>query len=168
MAARLAKLHLRVTNIRRDTLHKMTTILAKTKRVIGIEDLNISGMMKNHCLAQAISDLGLFEWRRQLTYKAVWYDCQIVIADRFFPSSKRCHECGTINSNLTLSDREWVCQECGVIHNRDFNASKNLEYVAVSLMETQNACREISSGVVAIPRETDFVEAGKGQEYGLS
>ena len=160
---RLARLHIRVANIRRDILHKMTTTLARTKRVIGIEDLNITGMMKNHCLAQAISDLGLFEWRRQLTYKAAWYGCRIVIADRFFPSSKRCHECGAINHDLTLADREWACMECGVIHDRDFNASKNLEYVAVSSTATQNACGEASSGVAVMPCETGFVEAGKRQ-----
>jgi putative transposase len=164
-ADRLSRLHARVANIRRDTLHKMTTTLAKTKRVIGIEDLNISGMMKNHCLAQAISDLGLFEWRRQLTYKAAWYGCRIVVADRFFPSSKRCHECSAINSGLTLSDRNWACMECGVIHDRDFNASMNLEHVAVSSTETQNARGETSSGVVARPRETGFVEAGNRQVF---
>ena len=163
--SRLSALHSRVANIRRDTLHKMTTTLAKTKRVIGIEDLNISGMMKNHCLAQAISDLGLFEWRRQLTYKAAWYGCKIVVADRFFPSSKTCADCGAVNFKLTLSDREWACMECGVIHDRDFNASMNLEYVAVSSTETQNACGEASSGLVARSGETGFVEAGNRQEF---
>jgi putative transposase len=164
-ANRLSRLHARIANIRRDTLHKMTTTLAKTKRVIGIENLNISGMMKNHCLAQAISDLGLFEWRRQLTYKAAWYGCQIVVADRFFPSSKRCHECGGINAGLTLSDREWACMECGVIHDRDFNASMNLESVAISSMETLNACGGASSGVIARSRETGSVEAGNRQVF---
>src|SRR6185369_5498025 len=87
-ARKLARLHYHISNIRKDTLHKITTNLAKTKRVVGIEDLNVSGMLKNHCLAQAIADLGLGEWRRQMEYKGEWYGCRIQYADRFFPSSK--------------------------------------------------------------------------------
>lgn len=133
---KVARLHLRISNIRKDTLHKMTTALAKNKRVVGIEDLNVSGMMKNHCLARSIADLGLFEFGRQLDYKGNWYSCKIVIADRFFPSSKMCSVCGEINENLTLADREWTCGGCGTTHDRDHNASVNLEFVAASLTET--------------------------------
>lgn len=132
--AKVARLHYRISNIRKDTLHKMTTTLAKTKRVVGIEDLNLSGMMKNRCLSRSIADLGLFELRRQLEYKGGWYGCKVVLADRFFPSSKTCSECGEINENLTLADREWTCA-CGVLHDRDMNAAKNLEIVAVSSTE---------------------------------
>jgi transposase len=113
-----------------------TTHLTKTKSCIGIEDLNVSGMMKNHCLAQSIADLGLGEWRRQLEYKGKLYGCGIVLADRFFPSSKLCHICGCIKDDLTLADRTWVC-DCGAIHDRDFNASKNLEKLAVSKGESK-------------------------------
>lgn len=133
--SQLARLYARISNIRKDTLHKITTVLAKTKRIIGIEDLNVSGMMKNRCLARSIADLGLFEWRRQLEYKGKWYSCLIRIIDRWFPSSETCHICGEINENLTLVDREWDCP-CGVHHDRDFNASKNIECVAASLSET--------------------------------
>lgn len=133
--AKVVRLHYRISNIRRDTLHKMTTTLAKTKRVVGIEDLNVSGMMKNRCLSRSIADLGLFELRRQLEYKAGWYGCKIVLVDRFFPSSKTCSVCGEINENLTLADREWTCA-CGVLHDRDMNAARNLEIVAVSSTET--------------------------------
>jgi putative transposase len=133
--SRLVRLYAHISNIRKDTLHKITTILAKTKRIIGIEDLNVSGMMKNRRLARSIADLGLFEWRRQLEYKGKWYSCLIKIIDRWFPSSKTCHVCGEINENLTLADREWTCA-CGAVHDRDFNASKNIEYVAASLTET--------------------------------
>jgi putative transposase len=133
--SKVAKLYYKISNIRKDCLHKMTTILAKTKRIIGIEDLNVSGMLKNHKLARSIADLGLFEWRRQLEYKGKWYGCLIKIIDRWFPSSKTCHICGEINENLTLADREWICS-CGIHHDRDFNASKNIEYVAASLSET--------------------------------
>lgn len=79
-------------------------------------------MMKNHCLAQAISDVGLFEFRRQLSYKSDWYGCIIVVADRFYPSSKTCNVCGCINDKLTLSDRTWICS-CGEVHGRDYNAA---------------------------------------------
>jgi len=138
---KLAKLHYKVSNIRKDTLHKITMKLAKTKRIVGIEDLNVSGMMKNRCLARSIADLGLFEWRRQLEYKGRWYACLIIPVDRFFPSSKTCHVCGEINENLTLADREWYCSGCKTHHDRDYNASKNIEYVAASLSETQNDLR---------------------------
>ena len=137
-ARRLSKLHYKISNIRKDTLNKMTTVLTKTKSCIGIEDLNVSGMMKNHCLAQAIADLGLGEWRRQLEYKGKLYGCGIALADRFFPSSKLCHICGCIKDDLTLADRTWVC-DCGAIHDRDDNASKNLEKLAVSSTDRINA-----------------------------
>lgn len=135
---RLARLHRKIANIRKDTLHKITTHLTKTKSCIGIEDLNVSGMMKNRTLARSLSDLGLYEFRRQLEYKAKWYGCGIAVADRFFPSSKKCHVCGRINDQLTLADRTWQCR-CGAVHDRDFNASKNLEAVAVGSTETLNA-----------------------------
>jgi putative transposase len=137
-ARHLAKLHYKISNIRKDTLNKMTTHLTKTKSCIGIEDLNVSGMMKNHCLAQSIADLGLGEWRRQLEYKGKLYGCGIALADRFFPSSKLCHICGCIKDDLTLADRTWVCV-CGAKHDRDFNASKNLEKLAVSSTDRINA-----------------------------
>jgi putative transposase len=135
-ADRVADLYYRISNVRKNTLHKMTTTLAKTKRVVGIEDLNVSGMMKNRCLSRAIADLGLFELRRQLTYKGGWYKCKIVPVDRFYPSSKLCSVCGEINENLTLADREWTCDGCGTKHDRDHNASVNLEHVAASSSET--------------------------------
>jgi putative transposase len=134
--SKVIKLYYKISNIRKDCLHKMTTILAKNKRIIGIEDLNVSGMLKNHKLARSIADLGLGEWRRQLEYKGKWYSCLIKIINRWFPSSKTCHICGEINENLTLADREWNCSGCGIRHDRDYNASCNLEYVAASLSET--------------------------------
>ena len=132
---KLARFYFKISNIRKDTLHKMTTVLAKTKRVIGIEDLNVSGMLKNRKLARSIADIGFFEFRRQLEYKGNWYGCQVVPVDRFFPSSKTCSVCGEINEKLTLAHREWYCEECDTHHDRDFNASCNLEFVAVSSTE---------------------------------
>jgi putative transposase len=165
-AKRVAKLHWRIANVRSDTLHKLTTELTRTKSVIVIEDLNVSGMLKNHSLARAISDLGLCELRRQLEYKGEWNDCLIMTADRFFPSSKTCSECGWVNEDLRLSDREWACLDCGCIHDRDHNAAVNLEnwgvhsLLAVSSTERLNARGEEGSGRDSGCGETDLDEAG--------
>jgi len=143
---RLATTYARISDIRKDALHKATTILAKTKSVIVIEDLNVSGMMKNHNLARAISDVGMYEFRRQLEYKSVWYGARIVIAPRFYPSSKTCSGCGNIKHDLKLSDRVFVCDKCNLTIDRDLNASINLSRLAVSSTESENAClrREIT------------------------
>jgi putative transposase len=129
---KVAFLHYRIANIRSDAIHKATTsIVAKTKpkesrpSVVVIEDLFVSGMLKNHNLARAISDVGFGEFRRQLTYKTEWNGISLLVADRFFPSSKICSACGAINDKLTLSMREWTC-DCGAHHDRDRNAAINL------------------------------------------
>lgn len=145
-AKRLAKVHLQIANIRKDSLHKITTHLTKTKSKIVIEDLNVSGMMKNRRLSRAISDIGLFEFRRQLEYKGKWYGCEIILADRFFPSSKSCSSCGWIKKDLTLADRTFVCDSCGLEIDRDLNASLNLESYTVSSTGI-NAYGEESSGL---------------------
>jgi putative transposase len=125
-ADRLAKLHARIANVRSDALHKLTTRLAKGFKRVGIEDLNVSGMLANHILAQRISDMGFGEFRRQLTYKCEWYGSELIVADRFYPSSKTCPQCKAINSGLTLSDRFWVCPKCHAWHDRDRAAAENL------------------------------------------
>lgn len=125
-ARKLAKLHYKISCIRKDTLHKLTTFLTKTKSKIVIEDLNVSGMMKNRKLSRAIADLGLFEIRRQLDYKGKWYGCEIVVADRWFPSSKKCSSCGSLKNDLQLSDRVYEC-DCGLSIDRDVNAAINLK-----------------------------------------
>ena len=124
---------MRIANIRRDTLHKITSsIVAKTKsheqrpRVIVLEDLNIKGMLKNRTLSRAISDVGLHEFRRQIEYKAAFAGVEVKIVSRWYPSSKTCSCCGWIDENLTLDDRVFVCVECGYVADRDYNASKNL------------------------------------------
>jgi putative transposase len=134
---RLARMHLRIFYIRQDTLHKLTTHLAKSHSKIVIEDLCVSGMMKNRRLARAIADVGMFEFRRQLEYKCQWYGSQLVVASRRFPSSKKCSGCGHKKKELSLSEREYECEECGLKINRDLNAALNL--VTVSLPETLNA-----------------------------
>lgn len=123
---RIAKLHAKIANIRQDTLHKLTTYLAKNHSQIVIEDLNISGMLKNGKLAKAIADMGFYEFRRQLEYKCKLYGSELIIADRWFPSSKTCSNCGWHNKELTLSDRTFECQQCLISIDRDWNASLNL------------------------------------------
>jgi putative transposase len=123
----LARAHTRVANIRKNALHQATTYLTKTKSAIVLEDLNVSGMMQNHHLAQSIADVGLQEFRRQLQYKGQWYGCEIFLADRFFPSSKQCSQCGTVKDSLGLGQRTYHCENCGLVIDRDWNAAINLE-----------------------------------------
>jgi len=145
-AQRLGKLHCKVANQRANTLHHLTSRLAKTKAVVVIEDLNVSGMLKNHHLAQAIGDVGFYEFRRQLTYKAVWYGCRVVVASRWEPSSKTCSGCGWVDEDLTLADRTFQCQVCSRVLDRDLNAALNLAQLAGSSSDSQNACGEESAG----------------------
>jgi putative transposase len=142
--ARLARLHGRIANIRKDSTHKLTTRLTKTYRVIGIEDLNVRGMAANRCLARSIMDGGFFELRRQLTYKAKLYGSQIVVAGRFEPSSKTCSCCGVIKDTLALAERTFRCDDCGFEAGRDVNAALNLARIAASSAVT--ACGENRSG----------------------
>jgi len=135
---KIANLYLRMCNIRDDQLHKLTSMLTKQYSVIGIEDLNVTGMLQNHKLAGAIADMSFFEFRRQLEYKAKERGCKIVIADPFFASSKTCNCCGSKNSELQLKDRVWTCKHCGTVLDRDVNAAINLRNNAVGV--TVSAC----------------------------
>ncbi len=123
----IARLHRKVANIRKDTLHKLTSYLAKNHGRIGIEDLNVSGMLANHKLAKAIADRGFYEFRRQLEYKCKLYGSELVVVDRWFASSKTCSNCGTKKETLSLSERVFYCDHCGLEIDRDLNASINLE-----------------------------------------
>jgi len=123
---KLGKIHEKVTNVRLDYLHKVSTEIIKNHDIICIEDLAVKNLMKNHKLAQAISDVSLGTFYSMLEYKANWNDKSIIKIDRFFPSSKMCSNCGWINQDLTLNIREWSCLSCGEKHDRDFNASKNI------------------------------------------
>ncbi|NMG22008.1 RNA-guided endonuclease InsQ/TnpB family protein [Brasilonema bromeliae] len=126
----IAKLHRKISNIRKDTLHKLTTLLTKNHGVIAIEDLNVSGMMANHKLAKSIQDMGFFEFRRQLTYKCELYGSKLVVVDRWFPSSKTCSHCGSKKETLTLNERVFECSHCGFVIDRDLNAAINLKKIA--------------------------------------
>ena len=123
---KLALVHEQITNIRKDYLHKVSTEIIKNHDIISVEDLAVKNIMKNHCLAQAMSDVSLGTFYTILEYKANWNDRQFVKIDRFFPSSKTCSNCGWIKQDLTLSIREWACESCGEHHNRDVNAAKNI------------------------------------------
>jgi len=126
--AKLARAHKRVADIREHTLHQISDyITAKCKpAVIVLEDLNVAGMAKNHHLAQAINDVSFAELRRQIEYKAERLGIAVMIADRWFPSSKTCSNCGCVKSDLTLADREYICPDCGFTLDRDLNAARNL------------------------------------------
>ena len=137
---KLARVQQKAANLRRDTLHKLTTKLVSEFDVIGIEDLNVSGMMKNHRLARSITEASFYEFRRQLEYKTDWYGKELVIADRWFPSTKTCSNCGNAQ-DMPLSKRVYEC-ECGLVIDRDVNAALNLCKVAESASETINACGE--------------------------
>ena len=143
---KLATLHRQITNQRHNTLHQVTTRLAKTKSVLVIENLNVSGMLKNHHLAQAIGDVGFSEFKRQLLYKASWYGSRVILADRWEPSSKRCSGCGWVDAELTLSDRIFHCEQCGLVLDRDLNAAINLMQLAGSSSDSHNACGAVSAG----------------------
>lgn len=131
---KLARFHERVSSQRKDAIHKMTTAIASTYQAIGVEDLHIKGMAKNRKLSLSIADAGMGEVLRQLDYKAKAFGSQVIKVGRFYASSKTCNDCGYVNKELTLSDRAWVCQGCGVINQRDWNAAKNIEQEALRLL----------------------------------
>lgn len=133
---KLALIHEKVANQRKDFLHKTSAHLVKNHDTIAIENLNVAGMVKNHCLALSISDAGWNEFTRQLKYKADWQGKNILEIGRFEPSSKTCSCCGAINRELKLSEREWACQSCGSILNRDFNAALNIKNFALRNFST--------------------------------
>lgn len=123
---KVAKIHEKIVSCRLDTLHKVSHKLVNDYDVIVCEDLNVKGMIKNHKLSKHIADASWGNFVTLLQYKCDWYGKQLIKVNRFFPSSKCCSDCGWINQELKLSDREWTCKSCGVIHDRDWNASKNI------------------------------------------
>ncbi len=145
-ALRLARLHRKCKNIRSDFLHKLTTNLAKTKSVIVLEDLDVKGMLAKNKLNRFIADAGWSEFRRMLEYKTKWYGSQLMIAPRYYPSSKQCSDCGFVLEKLLLETREWQCPACQRIHDRDFNASKNLLKLYTGSSPGINACGDTSGG----------------------
>lgn len=125
---KIAKVHAKIANTRKATQHNISRHVTANAlpKVVVIEDLNVKGMVKNHCLAKAMSDVGMSEIARQIEYKAAWNGIEVVKADRWFPSSKTCSHCGCIKTDLTLADRVFHCDECGLEIDRDLNAAINL------------------------------------------
>ena len=166
---KLAKAFEKLNNQKENYIHSVVNELLTYYDVIFMEDLNVSGMLKNHKLAKAIQEVGFYRFKSILVDKAFNNGKQVIFVDRFYPSSKTCSSCGTINKSLKLSDREWVCTECGTYHNRDFNAALNLEYYFTNQYNTVgtteiNACgdnastlREIVMQVMPLNQEAPFL-----------
>lgn len=131
---KLAKAYKRITDKKQYYLHQVSNYLIDENQVICMEDLNVSGMLKNHKLAESIQEMNFGEFKRMLEYKANWYGRKLVFVDRFYPSSKTCNHCGYINKKLKLSDRQWICPNCGEIIERDYNAALNIRDEGIRLI----------------------------------
>ena len=131
---KLAKAYKKISDKKEYYLHQVSNYLIDENQVICMEDLNVSGMLRNHCLAESIQEMNFGEFRRMLEYKANWYGRKIVFINRFYPSSKTCNHCGYINKKLKLSDRQWVCPDCGEIIERDYNAALNIRNEGIRLI----------------------------------
>jgi putative transposase len=156
---KLARLYAKIANLRRESLHQLTTSITRRFHMIGIEDLNVKGMLGNRCLSRAIADMGFGELRRQLIYKAEWRGGQAVVADRWYPSSKTCSHCSYRLEALGLGQRQWTCPGCATQHDRDVNAAINLRNMAVS--STVSACGGEGAGLA---RECKAKPAPEKQE----
>jgi putative transposase len=163
-AARLARIHARTANLRADALHKATTTLARRYQTVVAEDLNVAGMTRNRRLARAVADQGFGMARRMLSYKTPRSGGTLLLADRWFPSSRLCSDCGAVKAKLALSERTYHC-DCGLVLDRDVNAARNLLQLAASGAESQNACgaavRPGSAGRAAAKQEPGTAHAGK-------
>lgn len=164
-AAQLARIHAHLASVRADALHKATSDLARRYETIVAEDLNVSGMLANRRLARAVSDQGFGQAVRQLGYKTTWNGGQLVVADRWFPSSRTCSRCGAVKAKLALSERTYVCTACGLVRDRDTNAAVNLLSLAASGTERINACRAALrpglAGHAAMKQEPGTADASK-------
>jgi len=159
-ARALARLHERIARVRADFMHKLTTRLCRENQTIVIEDLNVHGMLANARLARAISDVGFYEFRRQLQYKAKRYGTQLVLADRWYPSSKLCSACGYRYAGLGLGERNWTCAACGAHHDRDVNAAINLQRLATGALAAQSALPLASRAVTPGTAASDGLAGG--------
>ncbi|PWR08097.1 transposase [Micromonospora sicca] len=167
--AQLGRAHARVAHLRRDGLHKLTTRLAREYATIVVEDLNVAGMLRNRRLARRIADAGFAELRRQLAYKTGWSGGRLVVADRWYPSSKTCSGCGAVKTKLTLSERTYICTVCGLTLDRDVNAARNLAALAAEVntagsgpVAGRGADRKTRrGGPVAVKRQPGIASASK-------
>lgn len=147
----LARLHARIAHIRIDWTHKLTTWLCRKNQAVAIEDLNVRAMLRNRRLARSIADIGWYRIRAQLEYKTVRYDTLLVIADRWYPSSKLCSACGVRHGGLTLAERTWICLACKTNHDRDINAAVNLQRLATVALAKRTALPVAGSAVTPDP-----------------
>ena len=150
---KIARLHNKIANNRSYFLHNITTYLVENYDVICIEDLNVSGMLSNHKLAKAISDTSFYQFRSMLEYKCKWYEKELSIIDRFYPSSKTCSNCGWKKDDLALSDRIFECKNCGIEIDRDLNAAINIERVGVDILYNRTRRDEVANPVEAFKVE---------------
>ncbi len=144
-ARRLSREHARVANLRRCFLHEVSGQLAKTHSRLAIEDLQVANLLANRRLSRAIGDAGWAEFARQLTYKAQWFNCELVVCDRWFPSTKTCHACGTVKDQMSLGERTFHCETCGLSRDRDRNAAANLAAWAEHAQAPRTAKRAAGS-----------------------
>ena len=131
---KLAKAYKKINDKKQYYLHQVSNTLIDENQVICMEDLNVSGMLRNHKIAESIQELNFGEFRRMLEYKSKWYGRNLVFVNRFYPSSKTCNHCGYVNKTLKLSDRQWVCPDCGEIIERDYNAALNIRDEGIRLI----------------------------------
>ena len=132
---KLAKAYKRITDKKQYYLHQVSNYLIDENQVICMEDLNVSGMLRNHKLAGSIQEMSFYEFKRMLEYKANWYGRKLIFVDRFYPSSKTCNHCGYVNKKLKLSDRQWICPDCGEIIERDYNAALNIRDEGIIIIQ---------------------------------
>ncbi|WP_282701819.1 RNA-guided endonuclease TnpB family protein [Streptomyces sp. CC219B] len=155
---RVAKIHVRIADRRRDFLHKLTTRLVQENQLVVIEDLTVRNLLKNGSLARAISDAAWTQMRSMLEYKCAWYGRELVVVDRWHPSSKACSVCGQLNGSLSLNVREWTCNSCGTRHDRDHNAAQNILAAGLAVAACGAGVRPQRNFV---PHEAVGVEAGR-------
>ncbi len=173
-ARALARLHARIGAVRSDFTHKLTTRLCRENQTVVIEDLHVKGMLSNRKLARSLSDIGFGRIRTQLEYKAALYGTRLLVADRWYPSSKLCSGCGSLHATLALGERIWSCRQCGAQHDRDHNAAINLQRLATGAAElgSQNAL-PVASRTATSGTASDTLPGGVGKvtpvrnEFGL-
>jgi putative transposase len=158
---KLARQHEKVANQRKDFQHQLSRRLIDESQAIYVESLNVKGMLANHALAKSISDVGWGEFLRQLEYKAEKVGCRFEAIDRFFPSSRRCHQCGYLKADLTLADRDWKCPVCHTHHDRDVNAAVNILHAGQALATFESEPRRAGMALTQTPGETCARQTGR-------
>ena len=158
----VARIHEKITNSRNDMQHKISSKLVKDYDLIALENLNVKGMVKNHCLSKAISDVSWSNFVTKLKYKADWYGKEVIVIDRFYPSSKTCSCCDHIKENLSLDERTWTCSKCNTIHDRDVNASKNILRRALTIKSS--GTDDYRNGAKVRPKVVSKATRGSGDE----